>query len=99
MEKAGLMEPKFESIRGTFKVTLYNSKKAEGVNDNFVTKITTFCKTPRTKESLSKFFGYDEKHPAYFMNLYVIPLIEQGILAYTIPDKPKSKNQRIYTIE
>lgn len=27
MKKAGLMEPKFESVRGTFKVTLYNLKK------------------------------------------------------------------------
>ncbi len=99
MKKAGLMEPKFESIRGTFKVTLYNSKKANIVNDDFVSKIKTYCKTPRTKESLAKFFGYDEKHPAYFINSYVIPLIEQGILAYTIPNKPKSRNQKIYTVE
>lgn len=99
MKKAGLMEPKFESLRGTFKVTLYNSKKTDIVNDDFVSKIKVFCKTPRTKESLSKFFGYDEKHPAYFINSYVIPLIEQGILAYTIPSKPKSRNQKIYTVE
>lgn len=99
MKKAGLMEPKFESVRGTFKVTLYNSKKTEIINDDFVSKIKTYCKTPRTKESLAKLFGYDEKHPAYFINSYVIPLIEQGILAYTIPSKPKSKNQKIYTIE
>lgn len=44
-------------------------------------------------------FGVDEKHPAYFINSYVIPLIEKGILAYTIPNKPKSKNQKIYTVE
>ncbi len=99
MKKAGLMEPKFESVRGTFKVTLYNSKKTDIINDDFVSKIKVFCKTPRTKESLAKFFGYDEKHPAYFINSYVIPLIEQGILAYTIPSKPKSRNQRIYTVE
>ena len=99
MKKAGLMEPKFESVRGTFKVTLYNSKKTDIINGDFVSKIKAYCKTPRTKESLAKFFGYDEKHPAYFINSYVIPLIEQGILAYTIPNKPKSKNQKIYTVE
>lgn len=99
MKKAGLMEPKFESIRGTFKVTLYNSKKTDVVNDELVSKIKAYCKTPRTKESLAKFFGYDEKHPSYFINSYIIPLIEQGVLAYTIPSKPKSKNQKIYTIE
>lgn len=99
MKKAGLMEPKFEIVRGTFKVTLYNSKKTDIINDNFVSKIKAYCKTPRTKESLAKIFGYDEKHPAYFINSYVIPLIEQGILAYTIPSKPRSKNQKIYTVE
>lgn len=67
--------------------------------DNFVSKIKAYCKTPRKKESLAKFFGYDEKHPAYFINSYVIPLIEQGRLAYTIPSKPRSKNQKNYTVE
>lgn len=97
MEKAGLMEPKFEIIRGTFKVTLYNSKKETMINDDFVSKIKEFCKTPRSKESLAKYFGYDEKHPAYFINSYVMPLIDQGILSFTLPNKSKSKNQRIYT--
>ena len=99
MKKAGLMEPVFENLRGTFKVTLYNSKKKELLNDDFVSKIKSYFKTPRTKESLAKFFGYDDKHPAYFINSYVIPLIDQGILGYTLPNKPRSKNQKIYTIE
>ena len=93
------MEPKFESIRGTFKVTLYNSKKSNLINDEFVSKIKSYCKKPRTKESIAKYFGYDEKHPAYFINSYVVPLINKGILEYTIPGKPRSKNQKIYTIE
>lgn len=98
MEKAGLLKPKFESNRGTFKVTLYNSKKKDVLNDEFVIKVKNYCKTPRTKESLAKFFGYDEKHPAYFFNSYILPLIEKGILKYTIPNKPKSKNQKIYAL-
>lgn len=93
------MEPKFESIREVFKVILYNSKKSDAVNETIISEIKSYCKIPRTKGSLAKFFGYDEKHPSYFINLYIIPLIEQGMLAYTIPNKPKSKNQRIYTIE
>ena len=99
MEKAGLMAPKFENERGTFKVTLYNRRKSEVIDDKLVDDIKKFCQTPRTKESLAKNFGYDEKHPAYFMKSYIIPLITQGILAYTIPNKPRSKNQKIYTIQ
>lgn len=89
MKKAGLMEPKFESARDTFKVTFNNSKKTDISNDDFASKIKSFYKTSRIKESLTKFFRYDKKHPAYFINTYVIQLIEQGILAYNIPYKPK----------
>lgn len=99
MKKAGLMEPKFESARGTFKVTLFNSKKNDVIDDDFVTKIKMFCKTPRSKKTLASYFGYDGDHPSYFINSYVSPLIEEGILGYTIPNKIKSKNQRIYTID
>lgn len=98
-EQSLMMELKFECVRGTFKVTLYNLKKTDILNDDFVLKLKSFCKTPRTKESIAKFFTYNEKHPSYFINTFVIPLIEQGVLAYTIPNKPKSKNQRIYTVE
>ena len=83
----------------TFKVTLYNTKKNDSLNNEFITKIKNYCKTPKSKDMIAKYFGYDSKHPSYFLNSYVMPLIEQGILAYTIPDKPKSRYQKIYTIE
>lgn len=95
MEKAGLMKPKFEVIRGTFKVTLYNSRN---VKRELSDRILDFCKKPRTKEALASEFGFDVQHPAYFINNYIIPLIKEGKLRYTIPDKPKSKNQRIAAI-
>ncbi len=96
MKKAGLYEPKFENIRGTFKVTLYNEKKADSqISD----KIIEFCKKPRSKEVLAKEFGFDEKHPAYFIKNYIIPLIDEGKLKYTIPEKPKSKNQQIVAVD
>ncbi len=95
MKKAGLKEPKFENSRGTFKVTLYN-EKAE--NPKISDEIVSFCKKPRTKETLAKQFGYDEKHPTYFIKNYVLPLIEEGKLKYTIPEKPKSKKQQIVAV-
>lgn len=92
MKKAGKQEPKFENCRGFFKVTLYDSPE---VNPELSDEIIRFCKKPRTKETLAKEFGYDEKRPSYFIKKFVIPLIEEGKLRYTLPDKPKSKNQRI----
>ena len=94
MKKAGLLEPQFENLRGNFKVTLYNKK---AVKDDLQARLLAFCRKPRTKEALAREFGFDEKHPAYFINNYVVPLIAAGKLSYTIPDKPKSKNQQIVT--
>lgn len=92
MKKTGKQQPKFENCRGFFKVTLYDSPE---VNPEISDEIIRFCKKPRTKETLAKEFGYDEKRPSYFIRNFVIPLIEEGKLRYTLPDKPKSKNQRI----
>ena len=96
MKKAGLTEPEFENLRGTFKVTLYNRKTENNV---LKSRIIDFCKNPRSKETLAKEFGFAANHPAYFMNNYVKPLIDSGILRYTIPEKPKSKNQQIVTVQ
>ena len=92
MKNAGLLESKFENIRGTFKVTLYNEKRAD---NRLSDEIIEFCRKPRTKEVLARQFGFDEKHPAYFIKNYIIPLIDEGKLRYTIPEKPKSKNEPI----
>lgn len=95
MKNANLLPPKFEDNRGVFKVTLYNTKITDSLNEDLTNQIIEKCRKPRTKEFLAKEFGFDEKHPSYFFNTYIKPLIEKGVLKYTIPDKPKSKNQRI----
>lgn len=94
MRKLGLPDPLFEDRRGMFRVTLFNGKSTpEGLEQ----RIIDFCRKPRTKEAIAKEFNFDEKRPSYFFNTYVKPLVEKGLLNYTIPDKPKSKNQRIVT--
>ena len=99
MKRSGLLEPKFENIRGTFKVTLYNKKRQSEDYDSNESEIIEFCRKPRTKEVLAKQFGFDENHPSYFINNYIVPLIEKGKLRYTIPEKPRSKNQQIIATE
>ena len=95
MKKMNLLPPKFEDNRGVFKVTLFNASLIDDTNDDKTKKIIELCKNPRTKEFLAKELGFDEKHPSYFVANYIIPLINKGILKYTIPNKPKSKNQKI----
>lgn len=55
-------------------------------------KIWEYCGEPKSKHEIMKFFGYrDAKN---FTQNYLNPLIQAGKLAMTIPDKPKSKNQK-----
>ena len=101
MAKAGLKDPVFESSRGVFKVALFNSKKTNEtekdnlveINDNLdmADKILIFCKAPKSRDEMAKKFNFLAM--SYMMSKYVQPLIEDGKLKMTKPEKPKSKNQ------
>ena len=107
IKKAGLREPIFENKRGSFKVIFQkntnndsNLKSIEtevnsSANKNLKNGLIEFCKTPRTKEEIAKEFGLDSIY--YMMTRYIKPLIEEGILALVLPDKPRSKNQKYYS--
>lgn len=60
-------------------------------------KIMKFCATPKTRAEITEMLGV--KTAFYVMERYVTPLIKEGCLAMTIPEKPKSKFQRYYTVE
>ena len=103
MSEYGLHEPVFENRQDEFVVTLYNSKKEEDHNDlkEEITEkneknLLEFCKTPRTRKEIADFTGV--KTVFYAMEKYVQPLVEKGLLKLELPDKPKSKNQRYFTV-
>ena len=96
MNKEGLREPVFESIRGVFKATLYNEHiNIKQDKEKIEEKIIKFCKEPRTREELSKFLGLSSI--SYMTGKYIMPLVENGMLTLTLPDTPRSKNQRYKT--
>lgn len=100
MGSAGLPTPVFDSARGVFRVTLYNGNgkstpKSVKADDDFETQITMFCKTPRTRTELSALLNVSSI--SYMMERYINPLIENGRLKMTIPDKPKSRHQKYYS--
>ena len=97
MEEYGLPEPVFESDRGIFKVTLYNRSFSSSVSDPVSEEILSFCRTPKSRAELEELFK-GRLTIAYVMERYVKPMIESKQIALTIPDKPKSKNQRYYTV-
>jgi predicted ArsR family transcriptional regulator len=57
--------------------------------------ILEFCQTPRTRKELSEQLGITQY---YMIKKYIEPLIARGKLAYTLPNEPKSKPHKIYTV-
>jgi ATP-dependent DNA helicase RecG len=95
MERAGLYPPVFESRRGCFKATLYNERvEIAGANggDSIPTRILEFCSVPRSREEIARFVDIDAQY--YMTTKYLRPLIVEGKLKMTIPDRPKSKKQK-----
>ena len=86
----GLPEPVFQDKRGLFRVIFYNSS-GQNTGGKPLT-LEEYCRVPRTRKEVANFLGVTQ---AYAIQRYIVPLIEKGVLAYTIPDKPKSHDQRI----
>lgn len=86
---AGLPAPVFSVVHGEFKVVMKNGLFTETmpVTDS----IAEFCTTPRSRAEIVAFVG---KSKNYVMSQIVNPLVENGTLKLTMPDKPKSPNQK-----
>lgn len=63
----------------------------DNANDNAV-KILSFCKEPKSRREILSYLGLAYHTDSY--KKYIEPLIEQGYLELTIPNKPKSPNQK-----
>ena len=102
MAEYGLPEPVFENRRNEFVVILYNQKSAAAetaMNRSGQTTepdLLTFCKTPRSRQEIASYLGI--KTVFYAISHYVQPLLQSGQLAMTIPESPKSRKQKYYTV-
>ena len=67
------------------------AQKKERIN-----ALLEYCKKPRDRNEMMKFLGI--KHRTTFRNDYLNPLLDAGKIAMTIPDKPRSKNQKFYSL-
>ena len=96
-QNAGLPAPMFEVRHGDFIVTFKNNIwRADNMTDSksITESVLEFCRTPRSRSELEQFTGFTRY---YTMKEIVNPLVESGELSLTIPDKPKSKNQKYFT--
>lgn len=101
MKAAGLPEPVFVNQRNEFIVILYN-KYLPGMEDEKKEQnerpkdLLEFCRNPRTRKEIAEYLGIGTTF--YAMKNYVQPLVDSGKLKLTIPDKPKSRNQKFFTL-
>lgn len=58
--------------------------------------LLNFCRQPRSRSEIGDYLGV--KTNFYITSHYLNPLLERGLLAMTLPDKPKSKLQKYYTV-
>lgn len=98
LRNANLPEPEFDVKRGSFSIIFRKHSDPSGYEidkTNLTLAILEFCKTPRSREELTKFTG---KSRYYTMSAIVQPLIDTGKLRLTIAQKPKSPYQRYVTV-
>lgn len=93
LAESGLPAPLFEDKRGLFRVVFYNAQGAKETGNPG--SLEEFCKIPRTRKEIAAFLDMTQ---AYALRRYVEPLIERGVLAYTVPEKPHARNQKIMTV-
>lgn len=99
MREAGLPAPLFENRRDEFVVTLYNAPAdaapSAGGKDR-ESELLDFCMTARTKEEIAAHLGM--KSVYYAIQTYVQPLVDAGKIGLVLPDRPRVRGQRYYTI-
>ncbi len=54
--------------------------------------IITFCKKPKSRKEIQEYLGLVSR--SNFIEKYIRPLLSDGRLKMTIPDKPHSQNQK-----
>ena len=72
-------------------------KTHDATHDKTHDAILAFCVEPLSKAEIAEHCGY--KNTKNFTQKYLRPLLDSGMLKMTLPDKPKSKNQKYIAIK
>ena len=95
LKRANMPSPIFIDKRGVFKVVFYKKAAFQNEDTDLVKEIIKYCRTPRSREELAEKFEFQT--PSYFIKSFIQPLILNGKIRMTLPDKPKSKFQKYYS--
>ena len=100
MRAAGLRPPVFSDVRGSFQVQLFNASEETSEQkarqrklpaEYVRSEIVAFCTIPRSRTEIAFHMGLDAR---YLAKTHLNPLVQEGRLELTMPEKPRSKFQR-----
>lgn len=97
MKEAGLPAPVFQNRRNEFVVILYNdtgTEKEGAKKEKPSLDLLVFCESPKTRDEIADFLGISTKD--YVTRHYLNPLVKEGKLKMSLPDKPRSKKQKYF---
>lgn len=105
MKKLSLPEPLFVDSRGKFTVTLFNTKTMGAAvpvvepETQYADEkgLIEFCRVARTRAEIAEYLAIPSAQ--YALRRYLDPLVQAKVILMTIPDKPRSPNQKFYTAE
>lgn len=99
LAQAGMAEPEFRDEHGTFVVCFRKAAEAAKVVPDIVhggntpeEKLLQFCAVPRTRQEIAAFLGINSV--AYAVKAHIMPLVNQGLIELSLPDRPRSPKQR-----
>jgi ATP-dependent DNA helicase RecG len=82
-----------DNTKATHETTQDNTKATHVANKDTIERgIVEYCAIPRTKKEIANHFGFADEQG--FAKRHLRPLVASNIIIMTIPDKPKSKNQK-----
>ncbi|MCK4459004.1 MAG: hypothetical protein KAU52_04690, partial [Methanosarcinales archaeon] len=96
MKENGSLEPIFETDgdRSYFMAIMAahpEARVSEQVSEQVI-QILEFCRTERKKREILNYLNLSPAYRNY--KRYILPLLQNGLLSFTIPDKPKSRSQK-----
>lgn len=108
MAQRKLPEPLFVDTTGEFKVILYHSHKTietvstigkapASIHAMDEKQLLEFCHIPRTRSEIISYLNIGSGQ--YALRRYLDPLLKQGLIRMTIPEKPRSHSQKYVTVE
>jgi len=90
LEDFSLPRPIFEIKRGQFIAIFKNLDYLKEKGHSDPESILVFCQKPKTRSELAAFLGVGVN---YAMSKFIIPLVQEGKLVLSMPEKPQSPLQ------